>query len=123
MKPLATLDNTDKAKLLHEMFPHEVKPLLENLKEVCADFGHHQQQYRESWDFGFFSFDDWLNLSRQTMERISQFEPGMVRSSKIFSEQLCFNLQALFANDRIIKYADKVSSDEKFKLMVQLLYY
>lgn len=83
----------------------------------------HQQQYRESWDFGFFSFDEWLSLSRQTFERINKFEFNMIRSSKVFADQLCFNLQALFANDRIIKYAEKISGNEKFKLMVQVLYH
>lgn len=123
MKSNTNLDNTAKAKLLHELFPEEVKPFIEHLKQVCSDFEEHQQQYRESWDFGFFSFDEWLSLSRQTMERIKRFELDIIRSSKVFSDQLCFNLQALFVNDRIIKYADKISTNEKFKLMVQVLYY
>lgn len=123
MKSITQLDNTAKAKLLHELFPEEVKPFMEHLKQVCTDFEENQQQYRESWDFGFFSFDEWLSLSRQTMKRIEAFEFNMLRSSKVFSEQLCFNLQVLFVNDRIIKYADKVSINEKFKLMVQVLYH
>ncbi|CAM4211980.1 hypothetical protein SAMN06265348_10641 [Pedobacter westerhofensis] len=57
------------------------------------------------------------------MQQIKKFELNMIRSSRVFSEQLCFNLQALFVNDRIIKYADKISTNEKFKLMVQVLYY
>ncbi|CAM4211950.1 hypothetical protein SAMN06265348_10642 [Pedobacter westerhofensis] len=64
MKSIAQLDNTAKVKLLHELFPREVKPIIENLKEVCSDFEMHQQQYRDNWDFGFFSFDEWLSLSR-----------------------------------------------------------
>lgn len=123
MKSITQLDNTAKAKLLHELFPEEIKPFLEHLKQICTDFEEHQQQYRESWDFGFFSFDEWLSLSWQTMKRIETFEFDMFRSSRVFSDQLCFNLQALFVNDRIIKYADKISSNEKFKLMVQVLYH
>lgn len=123
MKSLAELDNTAKAKLLHELFPEEVKPLIENLKQVCADFEQRQQEYREGWSFGFFSFDQWLSLSRQSMQRIERFEVSMIDSSRVFSQQLCFNLQVLFVNDRIIKYADQVSTNEKFKLMVQVLYH
>lgn len=44
----------------------------------------------------------------------------MIRSNKVFFDQLYFNLQALFVNDRLIKYADKISGNEKFKLMVQV---
>ena len=123
MKSITQLDNTAKTKLLHELFPEEVGLFLGHLKQVCLDFEQHQQQYRESWDFGFFSFDEWLSLSRQTLKRIEKFEFNMVKSSKVFSDQLCFNLQALFVNDRIIKCADKISSNEKIKLMVQVLYY
>jgi len=123
MKSLAELDNTAKAKLLHELFLEEVKPLIENLKQVCADFEEREQEYRASWNFGFFSFDQWLSLSRQSMQRIERFELGMIDNSRVFSQQLCFNLQVLFVNDRIIKYADQVSSNEKFKLMVQVLYH
>lgn len=122
MKPVTQLDNTAKAKLLHELFPEEVKPFIDHLKQVCLDFDQRQQQYRESWNFGFFSFDEWLSLSRQTMQRIEKFEFNIVRSSKIFSDQLCFNHQALFVNDRIIKYASGISTNEKFKQMVQVLY-
>ena len=123
MKSVTRLDNTAKAKLLHELFPEEAGLFLMHLKQVCPEFERQQQQYRESWDFGFFSFNEWLSLSRQTLQRIERFEFNMSRSSKVFSDQLCFNLQALFVNDRIIKYADKISSNEKFKLMVQVLYY
>ena len=123
MKSIVQLDNTAKAKLLHELFPEEVTPFLEHLKTICTDFEANQGQYRESWDFGFFSFDEWLSLSRQTMQRIEKFESGMVRSSKVFADQLCFNLQALFVNDRIIKYADLVSTNERYKMMVKVLYH
>jgi hypothetical protein len=123
MKSITHLDNTTKAKILHEFFPEEVKPFIEHLKQVCTDFEEHQQQYRESWDFGFFSFDEWLSLSRQTMQRIEKFELDIIRCSQVFSDQLCFNLQALFVNDRIIKYADKISSNQKYKMMVHVLYY
>ncbi|RZL09096.1 MAG: hypothetical protein EOO89_21990 [Pedobacter sp.] len=123
MKSITQLDNTAKAKLLHELFPEEAGLFLTHLKQVCLELEQHQQDYRESWDFALFSFDEWLNLSQHTLERMEKFEFNMVKSSKVFSDQLCFNLQALFVNDRIIKYADKISSNEKFKLMVQVLYY
>ena len=123
MNRLTQLDNTAKAKLLHELFPEEIPALVENIKSVCSAFEQGQDEYRATWDFGFFSFDEWLSLSRQTAERVAKFEFNIIRSSKVFSDQLCFNLQALFVNDRIIKYADQVSTNEKFKLMVQVLYH
>ena len=59
MKSRTQLDNTAKAKLLHELFPEEAGLFLTHLKQVGLDFEQHQQEYRESWDFGFFSFNEW----------------------------------------------------------------
>ena len=53
MKSLSQLDNTAKAKILHELFPEEVKPLVENIKQVCFDFEEHQQQYRKAGTLDF----------------------------------------------------------------------
>lgn len=53
---------------------------------------------------------------------IKKYRFNMVRSSRVFSDQLSFTYAVIFVNDRIIKYADKVSADEKFKQAVILLF-
>jgi hypothetical protein len=108
---------------LHELFPVETGLYLTHLKQVCLISSCTSSNIGDAEISVFFSFDEWLSLSRQTLERIEKFEFNMIKSSKVFSDQLCFNLQALFVNDPIIKYAGKISSYEKFKLMVQVLYY
>lgn len=122
MKALKNLDNTGKAMLLHELFPDEIPALLDHLKQVCADFQTYKDTYAKQWDSGFMTFDYWLGLSQQTAAVINKFSFNMTGSSKVFSDQLCDGCLALFVNDRIIKYSDKVSTNEKFKLAVELLY-
>lgn len=39
------------------------------------------------------------------------FNSSMIRSNKAFSDQLRYGYQALFVNDRIVKYADSISAD------------
>jgi len=46
----------------------------------------------------------------------------MLKSSSVFADQLCFGYTSLFLNDRIIKYADQISQNQKFKTAVDLLY-
>lgn len=46
----------------------------------------------------------------------------MIKSSRVFSDQLFFTYTVFFVNDRIIKYAENVSENEKFKLAVTLLF-
>jgi len=102
MKALKNLDNTAKARLLHELFPDEIPVLIENLKRVCAEFKERAEHYRSTWDFGLFGFDQWLKFSQQTAAILEKYEFNMLKSSKVFSDQLCFGYSVLFVNDRII---------------------
>lgn len=124
MKNLRSFTNTDKAKLLHELFPEEILPLLDRIQAVCADLKTNQEEHRKTWDFGLMTFDMWLQLSEQVDERIKKYRPNMVKSSKVFSEQLfgSFDYTVLFVNDRVCKYAEK-TDDLKFRQAVELLFY
>ncbi len=42
----------------------------------------------------------------QTDGLITKYRFNMVRSSKVFFDQLCFGYTVFFVNDRIIKYAE-----------------
>ncbi|RKR84270.1 hypothetical protein BDD43_4502 [Mucilaginibacter gracilis] len=124
MKALNQLTNTDKGKLLHELFPDEIPALLDNIQDVCAHFKSNRETYAKTWDFGLMSFDMWLQLAEQAEAIINKHRSNMVRSSKVFSEQLfhSFDYTVLFVNDRIIKYAEGKSENSKFKLAVILLF-
>ena len=124
MKAINQWTNTDKAKLLHELFPDEIPALLEDIQAVCAHFKANREAYAKTWDFGLMTFDMWLNLAEQADKLIGKHRTNMVRSSKVFSEQLfhSFDYTVLFVNDRIIKYAEDKSKSNKFKQAVNLLF-
>ncbi|MDB5144564.1 MAG: hypothetical protein JWQ66_3277 [Mucilaginibacter sp.] len=124
MKALNQLTNTDKAKLLHELFPDEIPTLLADIQAVCAHLKANSEAYAKTWDFGLMSFDMWLQLAEQADKLIGKHRTNMVKSSKVFSEQLfhSFDYTVLFVNDRIIKYAEGKSENSKFKLAVALLF-
>lgn len=122
MKALKDLTNTEKARLLHDLFPDEIPAFLENLDQVCCDFQTHKEEYAENWGEGFIPFNYWLSLSIETMKILERHKFNMKKSSRVFSDQLFYTYTSLFVNDRIIKYADQVCKNEKFKLTVDLLY-
>ena len=115
------LTNTDKAKLLHELFPEEMPLLLDDIKGFCADFITFQESYRKNWS-GIMHFDLWLSFAEEIKKLICKRRIPMLKSSRIFSEQLCFSYAVLLVNDRIIKYAEKRSENLKFKQAIDLLY-
>ncbi|ALL06324.1 hypothetical protein AQ505_12935 [Pedobacter sp. PACM 27299] len=122
MKALNEYTNTDKAKLLHGFFPQEIPKLLNAIEAFCVDFRENKEAHREAWKNGFLAFDFWFSLSEETANLIKQYRVDMLKSSSVFANQLCYSYTCLFLNDRIIKYADKISHNEKFKIAVELLY-
>jgi hypothetical protein len=124
MKPLNNCNNTDKGKLLHELFPDEIPQLLDHIREVCIDLKANREAYQSTWDFGLMTFDTWLSLAEKAEVLINKHRTNMIKSSKIFSEQLfhSYDYMVLFVNDRIVKYADKMSDKSKFKKAVDLLF-
>jgi len=122
MKPLITLSGSEKARLLHELFPDEMPLLLEDIKTFCENFKHNKEVYRAQWVEGFMSFDYWQSLSEETAGILKKHTFNMVRSSKVFADQLYFTYTSLFVTDRIIKYAEFQSTNEKFKKLVLVLF-
>jgi len=51
MKALNQLTNTDKGKLLHELFPDEMPALLDHIQAVCTHFKANREAYAKTWDF------------------------------------------------------------------------
>lgn len=124
MTALINLNNIGKAKLLHELFPDEIPQLLDHISNVCADLKANNEAYQSTWDFRLMTFDMWLTLAEQTETLINRHRTSMVKSSKVFSEQLfhSFDYTVVFMNDRIVKYAESQSGNSKFKQGVALLY-
>lgn len=124
MTALSNLNNIGKARLLHELFPDEIPQLLDHIREVCADLKANQEAYKSTWDFGLMTFDTWLSLAEKAETLINRHRINMIRNSKTFSEQLfhSYDYTVLFVNDRIVKYAESKSENNKFKQAVTLLY-
>lgn len=122
MKALHNLTNTEKARLLHDLFPEEMPLLIEHLKQVCEDFNVNKEQYAKDWDSGFMGFGYWFSLSEETAGILKRHAFNMAKSSRVFSDQLFFTYTCLFVNDRIIKYAEHISVNKKFKIAVELIY-
>lgn len=122
MKALIDLTNTEKARLLHDLFPEELPLFLEHLNDICIDFEERKELHLKEWDSGFMPFHYWLALSNETAGLLKRHKFSMAKSSRVFSDQLFFTYTSLSVNDRIVKYADHVSENKKYKIAVDLLY-
>jgi len=123
MKALQDLTNTEKARLLYDLFPAEISLFLDDLTKVCEDLKEQKEAYLKEWDCSFIKFEYWFSLVEITADILKRHTFSMKKSSKVFSDQLFYMDTSFFVNDRIAKYADRKCQNEKFKIAVNLLYY
>jgi hypothetical protein len=122
MKPLNTLNNSEKGRLLADLFPSEIVLFLDDLKAFCTDFRECREYYASNWNAAIVPIEYWQHLAAETEALLNRHIIGMRRSSKVFSDQLYFSDTAIFVNDRIIKYAERKSQNDKFKIAITLFY-
>lgn len=124
MKALTQFTNVDKAALLHQLFPEEIPALLDFITGMCQSIKEDEELNRKAWDSGFMSFDYWLGLLNQSQELISLKGSLMIKSQRVFSEQLFSGYTAIYINHCICVYTKtKVHSNPKFSLAVQLIFH
>ncbi|HEY0057381.1 MAG TPA: hypothetical protein VGB63_18675 [Pedobacter sp.] len=74
MKQLTQLINTEKAQLLHQLFPDEIPQLLQFVQGVCEATQENEEIYLQKWDNGLFGFDFWLNQLREVETKIAKYD-------------------------------------------------
>lgn len=124
MKALTQFTNVDKAALLHQLFPEEIPALLEFITGMCQSIKEDEALNRKAWDARFMSFDYWLTLTNQAEDLIKLKKSLMIKSYKVFSEQLFSGYTAIYVNHCICVYTKtKVHPNPKFSLAVQLIFH
>ncbi|WEK17942.1 MAG: hypothetical protein P0Y49_14160 [Candidatus Pedobacter colombiensis] len=122
MKALNLLTNTEKGRILIELFPEEKAPIIAAILERSQYLKEHEIKLRQQWADGFITFDFWYSLAIETEKVIHKYRYNLERSSKVFSDQLFYGHMAMFTNDCIVKYADNRTDHPKFQKMVSVLF-
>lgn len=121
MKSLIELTNTEKGRLLADLFPEELEPLVQSVLITCQYFMNHEDEIKDNWINGFTTLEFWKSTIRD-VEVICRLKIGLSKSSKIFSEQLFYGNAALFTMYCISQYASRENSNKKFQQAVQLVF-
>lgn len=81
MKSIDELTNTDKAKLIHQLFPEEIAPLLEYTSTFCDRLSENRAVYESQWSSKkIITFRFWLHLVGETEKLIKRLKYDMIRS-------------------------------------------
>ncbi|MBS1526298.1 MAG: hypothetical protein JST19_11655 [Bacteroidetes bacterium] len=104
MKPLKTLNNSQKAKLLHELFPDEMPAVVDFLKGYSEAFKEHEDMNRRAWKNPLFSFDFWLTLVNWTDTILTNNGKRITNSASLFADQLFDGHTAMYVTDCLKTY-------------------
>ncbi len=123
MKPLEDLANTEKARLLHELFPQEIPALLTFTYNMCLTQLEDEQAVRSQWQNGLLTVDAWLSFIRAARDRIDKYDKRLQMQSELFAGQLFEGFIALYMLHCLDLYTTvRKHPNPKFVLAVDLLF-
>ncbi|MBB3054284.1 hypothetical protein [Mucilaginibacter gotjawali] len=121
MKILKSLNNIQKAKLLHDLFSDEIPDFLKFLKGECENIKSNAMQIKADWKSNLFTAERWINLPAQTFQTIEKHQNDLQNSGYLFSEQLFSGFGAAFLSHHLWQYTEtKEYTVPKFKIAVDL---
>ncbi|WP_159798906.1 hypothetical protein [Flavobacterium sp. MK4S-17] len=125
MKPLQSMNNVDKGKLLATLFPEQVQGILDSLTAAHSFLNENEETLRSTWENTLLPLDFWLQLAEQAREIINHYGQKLAKSTSLFSDQLFDGYIAIFTIDCIVKHAASVPplpENSRYRLAVQLLF-
>lgn len=125
MKPLQSMNNKEKGRLLAALFPEQVAGILESLTASYAFLSDNEDALRATWDNGMLSFDFWQQQAAAVAAVAARHKKALAKSSTLFSEQLFSGYHALYTIDCIAKQAaalPPLPENIRYGMCVKLLF-
>ncbi len=123
MKPLDNLNNVERAKLLHELFPDKIPAILKFVKSLSITIEEEKEMLNSKWDNQLFSFAFWLSLAKDAEKKIDQYGEKLHKSSRLFADQLFDGYAALYLAHCLIQLTSQQEhQNKKFAKAIELLF-
>ncbi len=123
MQPLEKLNNVERAKLLHALFPSEIPALLQYVTGMSQTIAEEREQIKATWNHPLIAFNLWLALAAEAEERIRQYGGKLEKKAGLFAEQLFSGYSAMYLVHCLIQYTTERKHDnQKFSQAVSLIF-
>jgi hypothetical protein len=123
MKTLETLNNVERAKLLFELFPDAIPAFLDCAKVIASRILKDPDSLKEQWNGVLITAGFWIELAKDTSQRIDKYHARLQTSSRLFSEQLFDGYNALFSSHCLQQYAaNETCTNKRFAQLVAVLF-
>lgn len=97
MKSLKQFNNVDKAGLLFQLFPEEIKSLVDFMGLMALTILEDHERGRTKWNSSLFTFDKWLEVVQDANDRIAKYGEKLYSNKRLFTDQLFDGDAAHFA--------------------------
>lgn len=121
MKTLQMMNNVEKGKMLADLFPDELKGILEAIHQITAMMTENKDEIVANWDNGFITVGMWYRLAQAVNISIKKCGNKLLSSSR-FAHELFDGYCAIFTIHCIMTYAKREREGSKFWHMVNALF-
>ncbi|MBS0027103.1 hypothetical protein [Chitinophaga hostae] len=123
MTSLSKMNNEQKAKLISELFIEEIPAFLDYTKEFSGRITGDPDSLRKQWKPNpIIGPADWIYYATEISRLIEKYRANLVKSPKMFSEQLFYGMLALYTVHCLQQYAKQKTTNERFKLACDLIF-
>ena len=123
MKSLQLLCNTQRARLLFDLFPHEIIPFVNFTKSVSDTICSDPDYVKQQWEEQLLTLEFWLKLARDARATIERYKARFSSNSRLVSDQLFDGYDALFVVHCLHQYAaSEDCRSESFKAAVTMFF-
>ncbi|AZA99142.1 hypothetical protein EG359_05785 [Chryseobacterium joostei] len=122
MKTLNQMDNLDRAYLLANLFPDELKNMIDFIKKEADFCQDNKEQILKDWTAEHITAELWYNLIAFFERRYKKNGTRLYRNKKTFRDQLFDGYDALFSINALIKFTAEPQCSKKLKYAIYLLF-
>ncbi|ASE62097.2 hypothetical protein CEQ15_11640 [Chryseobacterium indologenes] len=123
MKPLHTMNNTERAYTLARLFPENLKDLITFTQKEITHFREKQEDITKAWPpRSLITANYWYTLISEIEKLLKDFNVQLYRSPKIFSEHLFWGHNSIFMTHCLIRFVECENPHHSLKLAIELLF-
>jgi hypothetical protein len=121
MQALNKQNDKQRAILLHQLFPGEIRGFLQFAVVLAGQIAQTDYETDEEWAHPNLSAGDWVNLAAETARVIREDDGRLIADCRYFGERLFAGNLGKFNADSMIKYA-MYSIDPAFKAITRAVF-
>lgn len=122
MKTLSEMHNIDRAYLLANLFPDQLKDLTEYMKKEADFFENNREQIFKNWTERHITAEFWFSLITDFRRSYLHNGTRLYRNKRTFRDQLFDGYNSLFAIHCLIAYSGNPNCGAELKQAIHLLF-